>query len=626
MGQQLVGRVAIILMVCLFAVASAYADSRVTSGWMDQTTVALSVQAVNDPGHPGTNTQWTLTISGTPYAQNSGQVTFTVTRILDSNGNTVNESIGSIPSFNATVLANGGQDTQFTYEPTGCLPRPGTYRISWTWRTKIYTPPGYVEHSASTTYATASNYKISFTQSLQSIAGDVTDATSLTITVKTVNDAGQQTPANGATVTLSTTSPDLTLPTSGTTNADGIVTMAGIKSNKLIKTTDVTAPITISVQGTTAQTSASVTLIHLQLSLSITYPNQDKQKLYVYAGSAYLTATAKAVLSAGTRPVAGPAVLITTQGLDGTGTGGATAGQIANVGNEYTSIITGAGPTGTCVVVAKHKDDYSIIAQQNVPVRYPDKWDKTVSATGAQAGSTTTPKFSGKVYADIGNNTFEGIPQIPVSITVQGPPPPADALSVAADSEGGFERSGNTPRNSFDGVTGSNSDGSVTITAGPRTYDCFLHYMTTNSPHVTFTQPNFSIGLTLDQQGKVRGTGSFRTFSFAGLDVTPTLGYDGNLSVSAAIGLTPHTKNSKCGQPTFSPAPGTYTEPQTVTISTTIPGATIRYTTDGTTPTSTNGTVYVVAINIATTTTIKARVFKDDMNESDVATGAYTIN
>ena len=57
--------------------------------------------------------------------------------------------------------------------------------------------------------------------------------------------------------------------------------------------------------------------------------------------------------------------------------------------------------------------------------------------------------------------------------------------------------------------------------------------------------------------------------------------------------------------PTFSPAAGTYTSAQSVTLSDSTAGASIYYTTDGTTPT-TSSTKYTAAINVASTTTIKA--------------------
>ena len=81
-----------------------------------------------------------------------------------------------------------------------------------------------------------------------------------------------------------------------------------------------------------------------------------------------------------------------------------------------------------------------------------------------------------------------------------------------------------------------------------------------------------------------------------------------------------------CATPTFSPAAGTYTSAQSVTISTTTSGASIRYTTDGSTPTSTSGTVYTGAINVSETTTIKAIAYKDGNNDSQVAEATYTIN
>lgn len=76
--------------------------------------------------------------------------------------------------------------------------------------------------------------------------------------------------------------------------------------------------------------------------------------------------------------------------------------------------------------------------------------------------------------------------------------------------------------------------------------------------------------------------------------------------------------------PTFTPAAGTYTEVKSVTITCTTEGATIYYTTDGTTPTS-SSTQYTAAISVGETMTIKAIAIKNSL-ESAVATAAYTIN
>jgi uncharacterized repeat protein (TIGR03803 family) len=79
--------------------------------------------------------------------------------------------------------------------------------------------------------------------------------------------------------------------------------------------------------------------------------------------------------------------------------------------------------------------------------------------------------------------------------------------------------------------------------------------------------------------------------------------------------------------PGFSPLPSTYTTPPKVTITEGTSGATIFYTTDGSTPSQTNGTQYTVPIVLTQTTTIKAIVIgTSGYNQSAVATGTYTIN
>lgn len=79
--------------------------------------------------------------------------------------------------------------------------------------------------------------------------------------------------------------------------------------------------------------------------------------------------------------------------------------------------------------------------------------------------------------------------------------------------------------------------------------------------------------------------------------------------------------------PTFSPSPGTYTSAQTVTISDSTPGASIYYTTNGTTP-STASTLFssTSPLSVSTTTTIEAIAVASAYSNSAVATGTYTIN
>lgn len=78
--------------------------------------------------------------------------------------------------------------------------------------------------------------------------------------------------------------------------------------------------------------------------------------------------------------------------------------------------------------------------------------------------------------------------------------------------------------------------------------------------------------------------------------------------------------------PTFSPGGGTYASAQSVTISTTTSGASIRYTTDGTTPTSTTGTLYTGPVSVSATTTLKAIAYASGMTDSAVASATYTIS
>jgi formylglycine-generating enzyme len=83
--------------------------------------------------------------------------------------------------------------------------------------------------------------------------------------------------------------------------------------------------------------------------------------------------------------------------------------------------------------------------------------------------------------------------------------------------------------------------------------------------------------------------------------------------------------DDRCAKPVFSPVGDTYNAVQTVTITCATAGAAIYYTTDGNTPTETS-TLYVDPIQINVTTTVKAKAFKEDLSDSNVATATYTID
>jgi Raf kinase inhibitor-like YbhB/YbcL family protein len=76
--------------------------------------------------------------------------------------------------------------------------------------------------------------------------------------------------------------------------------------------------------------------------------------------------------------------------------------------------------------------------------------------------------------------------------------------------------------------------------------------------------------------------------------------------------------------PIFSVSAGTYTSTQSVEI-TSLVGATIYYTLDGSTPTAAS-TKYTGSISVPASVTIKAMATKSGMTDSGVITAAYTIN
>lgn len=135
-------------------------------------------------------------------------------------------------------------------------------------------------------------------------------------------------------------------------------------------------------------------------------------------------------------------------------------------------------------------------------------------------------------------------------------------------------------------------------------------------------------------------TANGQSVTFTGIETNHTFTTTNDsckaINVDVAAGLTdtehffdtvqtPDTLTAKkVAAPTAIPAAGAITSGNTVYLQCATDGATIYYTTNGSTPT-TASTLYSGGITISATTTIKAIAVKANLTNSDVATFAYTV-
>ncbi|MBC8076356.1 MAG: chitobiase/beta-hexosaminidase C-terminal domain-containing protein, partial [Chloroflexales bacterium] len=75
--------------------------------------------------------------------------------------------------------------------------------------------------------------------------------------------------------------------------------------------------------------------------------------------------------------------------------------------------------------------------------------------------------------------------------------------------------------------------------------------------------------------------------------------------------------------PTFSVQRGFFANPFQLALSSTVAGAKIRYTLDGSVPTPTAGTLYSAPIAVSTTTAVRALAYASASNKSAMRTNTY---
>ena len=145
--------------------------------------------------------------------------------------------------------------------------------------------------------------------------------------------------------------------------------------------------------------------------------------------------------------------------------------------------------------------------------------------------------------------------------------------------------------------------GAQSITVADATSGATLYY-TTNGTNPTVASPPVTGPIAVSANETLKA-------------IATAAGYSNSLIGTAAYQI-------QAPAPTFKPAAGKYPAPQSVAIAEGVGGATIYYTTDDTTPT-TSSTPYTTPINVAADTTIKAIAVDGSYANSKVASGTFLI-
>jgi sugar lactone lactonase YvrE len=150
-----------------------------------------------------------------------------------------------------------------------------------------------------------------------------------------------------------------------------------------------------------------------------------------------------------------------------------------------------------------------------------------------------------------------------------------------------------------------------------------------NDPHGPFPYGFWNCGGSCNGGAPTVGTGTYGyRYIIAPYGVYTGMGTSmlagGTLQAAQYVTLAANN-SSTAMTPAFSPGSGTYSSSQSVAMSDATPGATIHYTTDGSTP-SASSSAYSTPITVSTTTTINAIAIAPGYANSPVASATYTFN
>jgi hypothetical protein len=314
---------------------------------------------------------------------------------------------------------------------------------------------------------------------------------------------------------------------------------------------------------------------------------------------------------------AGAVIHYTTDGTTPNASSPAYSAPISVAGNGTTKTIqayaTKTGMTDSQMVSGTYIINYSVVSTPQFSPQggtYPT--DQLVTITCSTPGSVihyttdgTTPTASSPTYS-----TPIAVAGYLTSITIKAYAT-ASGMADSTVSSAGYKIVYTTqvaaPQLSPAGGTYT-TDQSVTITCS--TGGATIHY-TTDGTTPTTSSPTYSAPIAVASTGTVM---TIKAYAVESQMIDSTVD-----SATYTISYPP------VDTPQFSVGTGSYMAAQIVTITCSTGGATIRYTTDGTTPSETAGTVYSTSLNISSNTTLKAIAYESAMSDSPVVSATYTF-
>ncbi len=483
-------------------------------------------------------------------------VTATGTQTATATASTTDTFVNLIMTLEATAVATP------TFSPgAGTYSSAQTVTISdsTSGSTIYYTTNGSTPTTASSVYS--SPITVSATETLEALAihsgnsNSVVGSAAYTISsasIHTVQDnSGYVANASSVAVAFSSnvTAGDVVLVAVSTYDAQTISTPTDTQGNGFTQlvTTGTSGAAVAAIYAATAKSTAADTV-----TCAINSANNIHCHIYEVSG---ITTT---VDKTGTSSKAGTALTVST------------SASTSNANDYVFAYFADNHSAATYTVGSGYGDTQSSIDTSGGDSGFSE--DKIVSATGTQTATATSSTTDTFVNLIVTLESSGGLP------TVATP-----TFSPAAGSYGPAQT-----------VTISDATSGATI------------YYTTNGSTPTTASSIYSSPIT------VSATETLKALA--------THSGDNNSAVASAV----YTINGAVATPGFSPAAGTYSSAQTVSITDSTSGATIYYTTNGSTPTTASST-YSSAITVSSTETVKALATNSGYSNSAVGSAAYTI-